>query len=93
LRFNNSHLLTPLVRLMSTHLRVNVEAPEDTLQVHILDDDGVPAAGFDYADCGPVRGGHLEAPVAWQRSLDELRGKPVHIECELVNASLYGFYL
>ena len=35
MRFNNSRLLTPVVHLMSTHLRVNAEAPEGTPQVRL----------------------------------------------------------
>jgi hypothetical protein len=51
-----------------------------------------PLAGFDYANCVPIKGDSVAQEVKWNgKSMTELKGKPVRIEFQLQNADLFTF--
>ncbi len=85
-------LLTPLLSLEATALRVNVMV-DGSLKIRVLDEAGVPVPGFDFSDMTAIQGDYLEAPVKWKRNLSELKGKPLRLEFALITGGIYAFYL
>jgi hypothetical protein len=61
------------------------------IRMRITDTNGVPLAGFDYANSQVLNGDFLNAP--YNLSLRSLLGKTVRLEFELTNADLFAFYL
>jgi len=88
----NGTLLTPLLSLEATDLRVNVKV-DGSLKIRVLDEAGTPVPGFDFGDMTPIQGDLLEAPVKWKGNLSELKGKPLRLEFELITGGIYAFYL
>lgn len=87
-------LRTRPLLLEATDLRVNVWAPDSgKLRVRVLDETGAPIPGYDFEDGASITGDHIESQVTWKAPLSELRGKPIQLEFELTEATLYGFYL
>lgn len=85
-------LLTPLLSLEATNLRVNATVG-GSLKIRVLDEAGAPIPGFDFTDMTPIQGDYLEAPVKWNRPMSELKGKPLRLEFELITGGIYAFYL
>ncbi len=85
-------LRTPPVILKGKKLTVNA-AVKGELRLQLVDEAGKPVAGFDAADCTPIRGDSLDHEVKWQGSLESLGGKPVRVEFLLNDGQLYGFAL
>jgi len=84
---------TPLVRLSSDSMTLNVDAQAGQVRVQVLAADGTPVPGFAIAACEPIRGDSLAAPVRWKKPLSALRGRPVRLEFFLEDARLYAFDL
>ena len=63
------------------------------LRVQVTDILGVPIPGFSYAECVPINGDYLDAPLLGAMSTASLAGKSVRFEFELTNADLWAFYL
>jgi hypothetical protein len=82
----------PLV-LDCNALRLNVDADQGKVRVQVVGQDGKPVSGMSYADCPPITGDHLAAPVRWKQPLAAMRGKPVRLEFSLRNAHLFAFEL
>jgi hypothetical protein len=87
------HLRTRLIILAGASLSVNVEADGGELRAQLLDVHGKAMRGFSFADCQPIRGNELSAPLRWKKSLAEVNGKPLRLEFSLRHARLYGFEL
>jgi hypothetical protein len=84
---------TPLAALDAKGLTLNVDAPRGEVRAQLLDANGRPVPGYTFADCRPVSGDSLDAPVKWKKPLAALKGKPVRLEFSLKNAKLYAFAL
>lgn len=85
-------LRTRPVTFEASAMAINAKA-DGEVRIRLLDVSGQPLAGFNWADCKPIRGDSLAHPVAWQGSLASLKGELMQIEFALRDASLYGFEL
>ena len=83
-------LRTPTLAIQGRRLTANVDASGGELSARLLDADGKPVRGFDYEDCATVRADAVAAPLAWKRSLDSLKGRPVRLELRLRKARLFA---
>jgi hypothetical protein len=83
-------LRTPLVTLGDSRLTLNAAATRGEIRAQLLDAEGKPLPGFTHADCRPVTGDSLDAPLRWRRPLRELRGRPVRLELRLRQAKLFA---
>jgi hypothetical protein len=86
-------LRTAVVVPRGRTLTLNVAAPGGEVRARLLRPDGTPLRGFDFADCRPITGDALDAPVQWKGRLAEVRGTPVRLEFRLRRAKLYAFSL
>lgn len=87
---DNGVLRTRPLTMACAALAVNAEVAGE-LRAQITDPEGKPLAGFAFADCNPVHGDRLDAPLAWKKPLSEIAGKTVRIEYALRKARLYAF--
>lgn len=87
---DSGSLITRPVTFSGEHLFVNVDAPEGTLQVEILD-----AKGARIARSKPVTGDSTRSIVSWEtrEDLADLKGKEVRFRFELSRGSLYSFWV
>lgn len=85
-------LLTPLLRLAASGMTVNAIA-DGEVRIRVVDENGNAIPGFDWGDCGPIRGDSVAHPVLWKGKLGALRGRRVRLEFALRRAELYGFEL
>ena len=72
-------------------MTVNVDASRGELLVRLLDENGKPLASWSRPEAEAIRGDQLVAPVRWEKSIGELRGRVVRLEFRLRDAALYGF--
>lgn len=86
-------LLSPALLLEAETLSVNANAASGEIRVRLLDNEGTPIEGFNYADASAITVDALDAPVTWKRSLKDVNGKAVRMEFEIRNARLYAFDL
>lgn len=86
---------TTLYAAIDPRVRVtlNVAAAGGEVRARLLRPDGSPLPGFSFADCRPITGDALDAPVQWKGPLAEVQGKPVRLEFRLQRAKLYAFSL
>ena len=82
-----------------THLHVNVDCPGDSrLRAELLDDrTGRPLPGYSLAECKPITGDHLDAPLKWSKNATLPRTTHLvrlRLELEIGEASpnLYAFW-
>jgi len=86
-------LRTPLVTLDARGMTLNVNAEGGEVGVQVVDAEGDPIPGLTFADCQPITTDSLDAPVHCARSLEEVKGIPIHLEFRLRNAQLFAFTL
>jgi hypothetical protein len=88
-------LTTRQVRFSGKYLFVNAAPGRGELRVEVLDRYGEPLDGFTAADCLPVTGDHVRAPVAWRggRTLESLAGTPVRIRFQLSAGAIWSFWV
>lgn len=84
-------LRTPLLVLGAPTLTVNADVAGE-LRLRVLDEQGRPLPGLDFADCAPIRGDSLAHPVRWQDAALPM-DRPVRLEFRLRDGRLYGFGL
>ncbi|HFE52198.1 MAG TPA: exo-alpha-sialidase [Bacteroidetes bacterium] len=71
-------------------LNASATGGEIRVSVHTAEDKVIP--GWTAAECQPVRGDAVAAPVHWrEHGLSELAGKTVRLRFHLRNATLYTF--
>ena len=85
-------LRTPVAVLQARSMTVNAEVAGE-LTVAVLGADGAVLPGFSHADCRPLQGDALDAPVRWQADPADLAGTRVALEFRLREGRLYGFCL
>ncbi|HJN17013.1 MAG TPA: hypothetical protein QGH10_16020, partial [Armatimonadota bacterium] len=81
-------LRTPLLTLSSASMTINAKI-DGYLRVRVLDESGAPIPGLDWDDCPSITGDSIAHPVP----LHLPRGRPIHLEFALRNASVFGFDL
>lgn len=86
----NGILRSRLLTITGTSLAINAEVAGE-LRAQVTELNGTPLAGFAFADCKPVHGGQLDAPLVWKKPLNEISGKTVRLEFFLQGARLYAF--
>ncbi len=64
-----------------------------SLRVELQDAGGTPIDGFQLDQCRPLIGNRIEAVVAWEAgpSTTALKGRPLRIQFELIDAELFSF--
>lgn len=71
-----------------------VTRPSGRIRARLLDQEWQPIAGFDFDDCEPIAGNHLQAAVRW-RGQSRLPAIPGDLsptaEVEIDDATLYAF--
>ncbi len=74
-------------------LVVNVDARDGRFAAEVLDAAGEPIPGFDRASCDVFAGDSVRHTVNWHGKPDvsSLRGKPVCVRFDLMNAKLYSY--
>lgn len=83
-------IVTPVVVLDGTGIELNVNAAVGTVRAQVLDEAKRSLPGFAFADCSPVTGDALAAPLTWKQPLASLKGKPARLEFSLKNACLFA---
>jgi hypothetical protein len=63
------------------------------VRVRLLDEARNPIDGYGFDDVGSLTSDDIRLPIWWKRPLKALRGKTLHLEFELRNASIYSFDL
>ncbi|MCX5770366.1 MAG: GDSL-type esterase/lipase family protein [Candidatus Hydrogenedentes bacterium] len=79
----------PLI-LEGAALSVNARVDGVWVKGQITDAAGKAIEGFTFADAAPLTGDKVAHLLSWKRPLDELAEKPVRLEFELTNATLYA---
>ena len=83
-------LKTPLAELPGRSMTVNAVVRGE-LKVRIVDARGQAVSGFDWADCGPIRGDSVSHWVRWRGTPSLPPLQPVSLEFSLRDGDLYGF--
>jgi hypothetical protein len=83
-------LRTAPIVLSGSQLSLNAQIGGEA-RVALLDQGGLPLAGFGFGDAPAITGDSLAHPVRWKQALHSLKDKPVQIEFRLRDASLFGF--
>jgi hypothetical protein len=86
-------LRTRVVTLDAKMMTLNADARRGEIRVRITDPAGKPLAGYTFADCAPITGDSLAAPVKWRHPISRLRGRLVRIEFRLRQACLFALNL
>lgn len=86
---------TRLDALRAASLTVNacVDMDGGELRVRVVDTNGKPYRGFDWPDCGLIKGDLVAHAVSWKSDLATLAGQRVAFEFSLRRARLYAFDL
>ncbi len=84
-RMRTRPLLTP-----GGELRLNAKV-EGELRVRVLNESGQPLAGFDEADCEPIKGDSVRHRVRWKGGRLPGGEKPILLEFALRSGELYAF--
>jgi len=89
-------VLTRPLRLLHGSLHVNADASEGSLQVEILDDQGIPLLPFTRDNCEPICTDDVRHLVRWRGAkvmdFEELNGREIRLRFHLQNAELYSFW-
>ena len=77
------------------YLFVNIDAPEGTLRVEILDESGQPIEPFTFENCDVVTADSTRAQITWgeHADLSVLQRTPVRLRFETTNGELYAFWV
>jgi len=89
---DEARLKTPAVVFSATRLTVNAKLYGE-LRARILDEENHALAGFDFADCTPVRGDAVAHPIRWKTDLASLQGRLVRLEFAWTGGDLFAFDL
>ena len=86
----------PLVFSGAGTLCVNARADGGgSVRAAVLEEDGTPVAGLGFADCAPLEGDSLRAPMSWAGgdSLRPLKDRYVRLAFRLERAGIYSFWI
>lgn len=90
----DGELLTKPLLAAGRRLTVNYKATGGTLRVELQDAGERPLPGFALADCEPLTGDDITAPVQWKReatSQPPAPASPFRIRFVLRNAAIFSF--
>ena len=76
-------------------LTMNFLGPVGEVRVQVTTPAQEPIPGYAFADCRPLRGDEIAAPVRWKGKTDlaELVGQPIRLQVRLADARLYALRL
>jgi len=87
--FVGGQVVTKPVTFTGNSLSINFATSSlGSVRVRILDESGNPIDGYD---SGNHFGDSLDRPVAFEKPMADLNGKPVRLEFTLQDADLYSF--
>ena len=73
-------------------INADANANDGKITVRVSDPQRKVIAGFDHADTIPFHGNATAAEIAWrEKSIDELKEKPVRLEFFIQSCDLYSF--
>jgi len=92
---NGGTLTTRPLLFSGKQMFVNVDCPNGTLRVELLDANGAPIPGFSKDDCLPISTDKTLCAVRWKNgaNLSSLANKPVRFRFYLSNGNLYSFWV
>ncbi len=83
---------TRVLRWPGGKLRINAAAKGGKVTVRVSGPDRKAITGFDHGDCDIFRGDATAAEVTWKdKSIEELKGKPIRLEFYIENCDLFSF--
>ena len=82
-------LRTPVVTMDAATMTVNANV-KGSLRAALLDPSGKPISGYSAEDCTSIHGDSLSHEIRWKQPLAALRGRPLRLELNLADASLYA---
>ena len=83
--------VTPPLTFTHSALAVNADAQGGEFRAQVLS-GGKPLEGYDLGSCDPVRSDSVRAFVTWKGKRLPSTGKPLQLQFELKNGSLYSFW-
>jgi hypothetical protein len=88
-------LTTEPLKFSGNDLFVNLDAPQGSLRVEVLDSQGNPIKSYSAEECQPLTGDSTKLRVQWKNAsdLNALVGQPVRFRFHLTNGSLYAFWV
>ena len=88
-------LETKAVKFSGKYMFVNVDCPNGSLRVEVLDSSGNVLKGFEASNCITLSCDSTLTRVNWKgvRSLSSLSGRPVRFRFILENGELYSFWV
>jgi hypothetical protein len=92
---NEGFLVTRPLSFSGGHLFVNVDAPEGSLRVEILDTNNRPIEPFTLENCIPVSTNSTIEAVSWKNGSDisSINQQPVRFRFSLKQGALYSFWV
>ena len=88
-------LTTKPVLFSGNRLFVNIDCPEGSLRVEVLDENSQPLEGFSAARCRALTADSTFSEVTWEGASDlsSLAGTPVRFRFHLNDGQLYSFWV
>ena len=83
-------IVTVPMTLEGAVLAVNAAADGGSVKAQITDVEGKAIEGFSFTDCAPVTKDGVAQILNWKQPLERLSGKPVRVEFQLTNATVYA---
>lgn len=81
------------LRVASLTVNARVDLDGGALGVRVVGPTGKAYPGFDWQDCGMIRGDRVAHAIVWKANLGTLAGQRVAFEFSLRRAGLYAFDL
>ncbi len=85
-------LRTPMISLAGDSITINANIAGE-MHVRLLDVQGKPIEGFDWADGKPIRGDSTRHPLRFSRPISSVADQPVSLEFKWRDGRLYAFDL
>lgn len=88
-------ITTRPIRFTGKHLFVNVDAPNGSLRVEVLDENREPIAPYTYANGTQISADSTCQQIRWEGvpDLSAMSGKTVRFRFHLKRASIYSFWV
>ena len=83
-------ITTVPLKIEGEEITVNVNARGGQLRAQLLDEGGAPIPGYTLADCSPVGDDGLDVPLTWKKPVAQLKGRPVKLELQIKEATLFA---
>ena len=86
----------PVVFSGSGTLCINAQSEKGgTVRAAVMEEDGTPIAGLDYADCAVMDGDSVRAPISWKGtdSIAALKGRYLRFGFHLEHSRIFSFWV